>query len=192
MSLKNLLLEKKTSIINKWCNLTLQTYPEESHGFFAKKDQFGNPVGHTISQGIASLFNALLEVEDTVDAPDVSAAMDSIIRIRAIQDFSPSEAVSFVLGLKSVIREELGGRILQNGLSDDWSALEERIDGLLLLGFDMYSQCRQKIFDIRVNEVKRRSERLLQMAGLMYEIPEFDESAPDEPESHHKNLEKDQ
>ena len=99
-----------------------------------------------------------------------------------------------MLGLKSVVREELGGRILQNGLSEDWAALEERIDGLLLLGFDIYSQCRQKIFDIRVNTVKRRSERLLQMAGLTYEIPEFDEtgldesetgeSASDEPESH--------
>ena len=187
MSLKNLLLEKKSSIVNKWLNLTLETYPEESHGFFAKKDQFGNPVGHTISQGIGAIYDALLEDKDSVDAPDVFGALDSIIRIRAVQDFSPSEAVSFVLGLKSVVREELGRRILQNGLSEDWSALEERIDGLLLLGFDMYSQCRQKIFDLRVNTVKRRSERLLQMAGLTYGIPEFDE-----PESHQKDLEKDQ
>jgi len=189
MSLKNLLLEKKSFIVKKWCDLTLQTYPEESHAFFAKKDQFGNPVGHTISQGIAAIFDALLEIDDSAN---VSAALDSIIRIRAIQDFSPSEAVSFLLGLKSVIREELGGRILQNGLSEDWSVLEERIDRLLLLGFDMYSQCRQKIFDIRVNEVKRRSERLLQMAGLTYEIPEFDETQSDEPESHQRDLEKDQ
>jgi hypothetical protein len=183
MSLKQLLLKKKSSIVNKWYDLTLQTYPKESHGFFAKKDQFGNPVGHTISQGIAAIYDALLEVSESDDVPDVSGALESIIRIRAIQDFSPSEAVSFVLGLKSVIREELGIKTLQNGHSEEWAALDERIDGLVLLGFDLYSQCRQKIFDIRVSEVKRQSERLLQMAGLTYEIPEFDESESDEPES---------
>jgi hypothetical protein len=190
MSLRQILLEKKSSIVNKWCDLTLQTYPKESHGFFAKKDQFGNPVGHTISQGLAALYDVLLDVEVSGDDPpvsDVAGALDSIIRIRAIQDFTPSEAVSFVLGLKSVIREELGIKTLQNGHSEEWAALDERIDGLILLGFDLYSQCRQKIFDIRVTEVKRRSERLLQMAGLTYEVPEFDGPEFDEnrdPEDH--------
>jgi hypothetical protein len=183
MSLKQLLLEKKSSIVNKWCDLTLKTYPKQSHAFFAKKDQFGNPVGHTISQGIATIYDALLEVETPEDGSlmsGVSEALDSIIRIRAIQDFSPSEAVSFLLGVKSVIREELGIKTIQNGHSVEWAALDERIDSLLLLGFDMYSQCRQKIYDIRLNEVKRRSERLLQMAGLTYEIPEFEETESDE------------
>jgi hypothetical protein len=125
---------------------------------------------------------------DESQVSHVSDALDSIIRIRAVQDFSPSEAVSFLLGLKSVIREELGFKTLQNGHSEEWAELDERIDGLLLLGFDMYSQCRQKIYDIRINEVKRRSERLLQMAGLTYEIPEFDEQGSDEkgdPEKDH-------
>ena len=192
MSLKQLLLEKKSTIISKWCDLTLKTYPQESHGFFAKKDQFGNPVGHTLSQGIAAIYDAILEFDATTgdesQMAHISEALDSIIRIRAIQDFSPSEAVSFVLGLKSVIREELGFKTLQNGHSEEWAELDERIDGLLLLGFDMYSQCRQKIYDIRINEVKRRSERLLQMAGLTYEIPEFDEQGSDEkgdPEKDH-------
>lgn len=182
MSLKNLLVEKKASIVNKWRDLTLKTYPKESHAFFAKKDQFGNPIGHAISEGIATMFEALLEMDDPGSAAEVPGALDDIIRIRAIQDFSPSQAVGFVLGLKSVIREELGPKILRNGLSDDLSALEEKIDGLLLLGFDIYAQCRQKIFDIRVNTVKRRSERLLQMAGLTYEVPEFDESGSVESE----------
>ncbi len=173
MSLKSLLLERKTAIVKKWCDITLQTYPKESRSFFRKKDQFANPVGHTISEGIASMYDALLEADDSVD---VAGMLDSIIRIRAIQDFSPSEAVSFVFGLKSVIREELGSRILQNGLSEEWGDLDARIDGLALLGFDIFVQCRQKISDIRIDEVRRRSDKLLQMAGLTYEIPPFDES----------------
>ena len=174
MSLIDHLLKKRASIVAKWLDITLQTYPEGSQGFFSKKDEFGNPVGHAISEGIAAIYNALLEVSDSGDVSDVSGALDSIIKIRAIQDFAPSEAVSFVLGLKSVIREELGSRIVKNGLSQEWAVLDERIDSLALLGFDIYAQCRQKICDIRVNEVKRQSERLLKMAGITYEFPEYD------------------
>ncbi|NVM21277.1 MAG: RsbRD N-terminal domain-containing protein [Desulfobacterales bacterium] len=176
MNLNNLLSEKRSVILKKWCDLTLQTYPEESQSFFRKKDQFANPVGHTISEGLASIYEGLLE---GADVGRISEFLDRIIRVRAIQEFSPSEAVSFVFGLKSIIREELGSRILQNGLSEEWAALDARIDGLALLCFDIYAQCRQKIFDIRVNEVRKRSHRLLQMAGLSYEISEDNENNKD-------------
>lgn len=176
MNLKDLLQQKKSSILKKWCDLTLQTYPEESQSFFRKKDQFANPVGCTISEGIASVYEALLE---DADSGKISEFLDRIIRIRAIQEFSPSEAVSFVFGLKSIIREKLGSRILQNGLSEEWAVLDARIDGLALLCFDIYAQCRQRIFDIRVNEVQKRSHRLLKMAGLSYELTENNEDNGD-------------
>lgn len=171
MNFKSLLQEKQTSIVDKWCDLTRQTYPEQSQDFFKRKDQFGNPVGHIISEGIACLFDALLKGEESSEAYQ---ALDGIVRLRAIQEFSPSEAVSFVFGLKSVIREELGTRILKNGTSDEWAAFDARIDGLALLGFDIYSKCRQQISDIRVDAVRRRSDKLLKMAGLTYEVPEFE------------------
>ena len=164
-------MENKSAIIEKWCALTLQTYPEESQRFFTKKDQFGNPVGYNISEGLPLLFDALVENTNREKVPEV---LDSIIRIRAIQEFSPSGAVSFVLGLKSVIREELGKTVFQNGLSEDWEALEAEIDSLALLGFDLYAACRQKLYDIRVMEVKKQSDRLLQMAGLTFTIPEWE------------------
>jgi hypothetical protein len=171
MNLNDLLLEKKGSIIEAWCELTRRTYPKESQQFFSKKDQFGNPVGHTIFTGLPLLFEALVEDKDPGNVANI---LDSIIRIRAVQEFSPSEAVSFVAGLKSIIREELGARILQSGLTEQWVALDTKIDSMLLLGFDIYTRCRQSIADIRVREVQKHSERLLQMAGLIYEIPEYD------------------
>ncbi|OEU44903.1 MAG: hypothetical protein BBJ60_10780 [Desulfobacterales bacterium S7086C20] len=169
MSLKNLLTDNKSSIVKAWCDLTLKSYPEESQGFFKKKDQFGNPVGHSLCEGIESTYDALLEDADT----DVlSKALDGIIRIRAIQEFSPSQAISFLFGLKQVIRDGLGSKINKDGFSEEWAVFETKIDGLALLGFDIYSKCRQQIYDIRVESVKRRTSRLLTKAGLVYEIPE--------------------
>lgn len=172
MSLKQLLLEKKPSISQKWCDLTLKSYPEESQSFFRKKDQFGNPVGYAISEGVPALYDALVA---DASPEQISDVLDSIIRIRAIQDFSPSEAVGFIFALKGLIRQELGRKIRDGGLEQEWSALDEKIDRLALIGFDVYQKCRQQIYDMRVRDVKRRSERLLQMAGLAYKIPEHEE-----------------
>ena len=170
MSLKNLLLQKRSLIVKKWCNVVLSTYPEQSRSFLKKqKDRFANPVGGTIFEGIESIYDELLQ---GTDSDKISLFLDNIIRVRAVQEFSPSQAVGFVFGLKKVIREELKSEILKEGISEEWAAFESRIDGLALLCFDIYTACRQKMFDIRVDAVRRQTGGLLRKAGLMYELPE--------------------
>lgn len=170
MSLKNLLLQKRSPIVKKWCDVVLCTYPQQSRSFLEKqKDRFANPVGGTIFEGIESIYDELLQ---EADADKISLFLDSIVRVRAIQEFSASQAVSFIFGLKKVIREELGSEILEQGLADELAALDSRIDGLALLCFDIYTACRQKISDIRVSQVKNQVAGLLKMAGLAHEVPE--------------------
>jgi hypothetical protein len=170
MDLKSLLLKKRSPIVKKWCDAVLRTYPEQSQKFLRKqKDKFANPVGNAIIEGIESIFDELVE---EADSNKIALFLDNIIRVRAIQDFSPSQAVGFIFGLKKVIREELESEIQEEGVTEELAAFDSRIDALALLCFDIYTQCRQKIFDIRVNEVKNQSARLLKMAGLAYEIPE--------------------
>ena len=170
MKLADLLTEKRSPIVKKWSDLILQTYPEQSRKFLRKqKDQFANPVGRTIFEGIESIFDELV---GEADANKISLFLDNIVRVRAIQDFSPSRAVGFVFGLKEIIKDELESEIRQEGISEEWAAFDSRIDSLALLCFDIYTECRQKIFDIRVNEVRNQSARLLKMAGLVYEIPD--------------------
>ena len=173
MDLKSLLLQKKSPIVKKWCDVVLSTYPQESQKFLRKqKNRFANPIGNTIFKGIESLYDKLLQ---DADCDKISLSLDEIIRVRAVQDFSPSKAVGFVFGLKKIIREELANELQQNRTSEEWVTFESRIDGLALLCFDIYAHCRQQMADIRVKEVRTRSERLLQMAGLAYELPEDDE-----------------
>jgi hypothetical protein len=92
--------------------------------------------------------------------------LDEIIRIRALQDFAPSQALAFIFLLKNVIRQELADEIQQENLAAEILELESRIDGLALLGFDVYSKRREKIYEIRANEMKGRVSLLLRKAGV--------------------------
>jgi len=134
-----------------------------------QKDRFANPVGYTISQGIEGLFEELLQ---GMDSGKVSSFLDNIVRVRAVQDFPPSQAMAFIFLLKKVIKEELKSEIRENGLAEELLIFESKIDALALLSFDIYMKCREKIYEIRVKEVKNSVHMLLRKANLICEIPE--------------------
>ena len=168
MRLNDLLAEKKTSILEKWFDLIIESYPPDTAKFLKdKQNRFTNPVGATISKGISDIFDALLNGSDSVD---VNEFLDNVIRIRAVQDFSPSQALSFMFLLKKVIRGELNAALSENALAGEMSALESRIDELSLSAFDIYMKCREKLYEIRANEVKSMTFRLLQRANLICEL----------------------
>jgi hypothetical protein len=170
MRLKDLLSEKRSRLIKKWRDLLMETYPEDTRRFLKKeKDPFANPVGHVISKDVEIVYDELVEGELS---ERMVSSLDNILRIRAVQDLQPSQALAFVIQLKALIREELEGRTPLNGESGELQALDRRIDDMALLAFDVYSRCRQKIYEIRVNEIKNQYSRLLKRADILYEIPE--------------------
>ncbi|NIR14663.1 MAG: hypothetical protein GWN86_12250, partial [Desulfobacterales bacterium] len=70
----------------------------------------------TISKALENIYKELLK---GVDREGVSPFLDRIIRIRAVQDFSPSQAIAFVFLLKRVIREVLDKEVGEHHLSAD-------------------------------------------------------------------------
>jgi hypothetical protein len=172
MSLDNLLADKRSPIIKKWRDLLIGTYPIDTQRFFKKeKNRFSNPVGQTIAEDLEILYD---ELTGGNDSDKISASLDNIIRIRAVQDFRPSQAVGFVIELKKLIRNELGIRARENEIQDELEALEEKIENAALLAFDIYVKCRQKLYELRVNEAKNQVARLLERANLIIEIPEYE------------------
>jgi len=170
MSLKELLLEKKPIILKRWFHLILKTYPADASQFLKKqKNQFSNPVGHTISHGIEDLFEELLQGMNPVK---ISPVLDTIIRIRAVQDFFPSQAIAFIFLLKKVVRESLKREIKENQLSEELVMFDSMIDNLALLSFDIYMKCREKIYELKINEMKNMTFGLLKRANLISEIQE--------------------
>jgi len=148
----------------------LETYPTETQRFLRKqKDRFDNPVAYEMRQGAEGLFQELLE---GIDPAKISPFLDRIIRIKAVQDFSPSQALTFIFLLKKVIREELKSEIRENQLSEELLKFESRIDKLALIAFDIYMKCRENVYELRVSETKRMLYGLLKKANLICEVPE--------------------
>ncbi|MBW1944108.1 MAG: RsbRD N-terminal domain-containing protein [Deltaproteobacteria bacterium] len=173
MSLDKLIFEKRSTFIKKWRNLIIGSYPTDGQRFLKKeKNRFSNPVGQTIAEDVEILFDALTTGDNTEKIP---SSLDNMIRIRAVQDFKPSQAVGFVLQLKKIIHEELEKN--HQGietLHDELEVIEERIEDAALQAFDIYTQCRQKLYEIRVNETQRQVARILERVNLTNEIPESD------------------
>ena len=168
-NLKKYLEEKRSVILEKWFEAIMATYPTDSTGFLKKqKDRFLNPVGHTVSEGINGVIEALIVGEGFAESMPF---IDDIIRVRAIQDFSPAQALNFVFSLKRVVREELEKEIRQNQLYDELLKFESRIDELALYAFNIYVKCREQLSDLKTDELKRMTFTLLKKANLMSEIP---------------------
>lgn len=169
MSLEKLIADRKSAILKKWFELTIETYPEETVRFLkSKKNRFANPVGHILSKEIEPILDGLFK---GVDLKTLKPFLENIIRIRAIQDFSPSQAIVFVFLLKQVIREEMETEIRERPICRELLELESKIDELGLFSFDIFMQCREKIYDLKANELKNRTVRLLKRANLVVEDP---------------------
>jgi hypothetical protein len=152
-----LLLKYKSSIVSKWIKKILDSYSTESSSFFSnEKNQFSNPVGNIISKNGTSIFN---EIAGSRNFDNITLLLTDFMKIRAVQNFSPSEAVGFVFYLKKVIREELDHEISQQAILDELVELESVIDKTALIAFDLYMQSREKVFQIRMNEANYKLQK---------------------------------
>lgn len=164
MRLINLLQQSKTAILERWLKLILETYPPDAFSFLKKqKDRFANPVGYTLSTETDVLFEAILA---EVDPEILSTSLDNIIKIRSVQEFSPSQAVRFIFSLKKAINDELGEEIRDNTLFNELQEIEERIDKLALSAFESYVKSKEKIFQVRIKELKRSTNIILARYNL--------------------------
>lgn len=173
MELKSLLENKKSSIVKKWFELVIDTYAPDAALFFKnQRDDFLNPVGGTTRNILETLFEALLE---NVDTESIAVTLEPLIKIRAVQKFSPSQAVGFLFALKALIRKELKKELIKIN-SEELDLVDTRIDSLALIGFDVFVQCREKIYDLRTQTERSKIYTAFARAGLIKEI------AADEPD----------
>ncbi|MBI5639959.1 MAG: RsbRD N-terminal domain-containing protein [Nitrospirae bacterium] len=163
--MENLLSEKRSAILSRWYDTILETYPAETAVYLrSQENRFANPVGHSITHGIEAIFDDLMR---GLDVERVSPFLDTIIRIRAVQDMTPSQAVSFIFSLKKVIREEIALDAQGDFPWQDLLALESAIDVLAVLSFDIFVKCREKLYDLKANEMRKMTFRLLQRVNTV-------------------------
>ena len=168
MKIYDLLTEKKPLVLKQWLALILETYPAETTSFLKNQNaQTPNPVTQSIYEGIEGIFNGLV---NEADAGKIDIYLDNIIRVRAIQEFSPSVAVSFMFSLKEVIRKVLEKEICDQKMFKELLVLETRIDSLASTSFEIYMKCREKLYEIKANEVRNWTYRALHKTKLYKEV----------------------
>jgi hypothetical protein len=90
--------------------------------------------------------------------------------------FTPSQATAFILDLKIVIRNILKRDLQDPDMQSQLQALENRIDRMLLVAFDIFMRCREKIYSMKATEEQSKIYRAFARAGLVRENPD---SEPD-------------
>ena len=149
--------ERRSAIAAAWISATTGEYPDHTSRFLrTEKDPFRNPVGEAFKRGLPLIVDQLL---GAMDREQIAAALEPIVKSRAVQDFEPSRALGFIFELKRVIRDQQP----EGAAAASLALIDARVDGVALLGFDLYQGCREKICEIRVGEMKRRVSLLERM-----------------------------
>ena len=159
MTFIELLAANRKEIHDRWIARILAVYPQESVKFIGKeKDRFKNPIGSTLQDGTTAVLDALVTGSEAEDLRD---AIEGMIRMRAVQVEKASDAVTFIPALTDVVRRTLGNA----ASAQDMSRFEARMEVLLLDSFDLYMQCREKVFEIRTAALRNRTFKLLEREG---------------------------
>lgn len=146
----------REKIVNKWVEYTLSSYG--SSGFFIKeKDKFANPVGGNVREALEKMFRLL---EKGADVKEHQPYLDQLISIRSVQEFTPAQAVAPLNAVKHITREVFLGDKERAHLVSELYDFEFAVDLLVLAAFDTYMQFRERIYKVRIAEIKSGSHVL--------------------------------
>jgi hypothetical protein len=160
-----MLAARRTALVEEWFAATLASYPAHTAQFLRREaDRFRNPAGHALRESLAAVFDAVMLSDDWDRA---ERALNDLVQLRAVQDFTAAQAVGFIPSLKGIMRSVLvpqdvspgrdGAGVGDQGSGVTLSQLDARVDRLMLLASDLHEKCRARMAGIRVNEAKRRT-----------------------------------
>lgn len=164
--LMDLLRKKRSRILADWTETIFRSYPGQTARFMQEqKDRFQNPVGYAVSREVPRFLDLLIEGADHME---VAASIDRFLQIKSVQEPKSSLALAFIFTLKSVIRSHTGDELRRQGRERELETIDATIDQLALAAFDIYQGYREKILEIKANEIRNRSKLLLERMNLPY------------------------
>jgi hypothetical protein len=178
MDPESVLEKSRKEIVGHWFDAVMAAYPPDGARFFKKtSDPFANPVGSTIHRCLNELFDQVRHAE--MDGDAVQSALDGIVRIQSLQECKPSAAISFIFTIKPTISAKLERYSDDPEVRKYLGALDANIEELLKSAFDLYLQCRQKVFQLRANQARDRVSKLLIKKGYIEELPKKGDNLED-------------
>ena len=165
MTFENQIKQHRKALFKKWFQATVETYPPETAKVLGKSEnKFDNPVGVTTRESLEGVLDRLEKNE--LDELELEKILDPVIRIRAIQSFSASDAVGFIFMLKDIMEETIGEPADR--------AFLRNVDRIALAGFNRFMKCREDIYLLKATEAKRRVYSAFERSGLVAELKEED------------------
>ncbi|OGR01620.1 MAG: hypothetical protein A2284_04085 [Deltaproteobacteria bacterium RIFOXYA12_FULL_61_11] len=164
MTLIEFLEQHRSTLLERWFEALLATYPAEAVAQFAKnREVFTNPVGSTARRCLEATVEEFL---GEADGPRLEQALEELVRVRAVQEFKPSEALDFAFSLRKVIEDLVhrSGGTLRANLSE----LEPKYERLLRAALDRYVASRDLLHDIRGRELRDRHFKMLERVEEAY------------------------
>jgi hypothetical protein len=150
----DLLDARMDTIVERWGDAVLSAYPPDSAALFrAQRDPFANPLGHSVRKGTDGVLRAML---NDMDPEELRSHLDEIIRIRAVQQLTPPEALAFVFSLRSIVRDVVPEAESEPRYRGDLAKMDRMIDEVALAAFEIYAARREEVSELRINEVKRQ------------------------------------
>ena len=155
MKLIKFLKNNRDTIVERWFDMIIDTYPDQSTKYLSKKDNaFANPIGSITAVEIEQIFDFLIE---------------PIVRMRAVQDFTPSRAAEFVLFLKKILIDLLKENKLQKELSIELLKFESKIDDLMLKVFDLYVTAKTILIEMKAGQENRTWGKMVERLNKKYD-----------------------
>jgi hypothetical protein len=152
------LIRSRSTILERWVDAVLAGYPAQTAGFLrTERDQFANPVGATISEALTRIFDHLTRDP----GGDAIPALEPVVRLWSVQDFAPSQAIGFIFLLKRIVREVVGATPTAPALAGEVAALDSRVDQVALTAVDVYVASRERLSEIKVDEMRRQTALLV-------------------------------
>lgn len=153
----------KKKLIEQWISVVFSTYPLETTGFLrTQEDAFRNPVGEIAATAARQLYEAM--AGEQIVAAHVRDALERFVKLRSVQDFTPSQGLGVLYALKQLTRETLLPECIRHGKVSEYLEAESRLDTLALMAFDIYAASRETLAEQRVKEIRDQHSQVVRWA----------------------------
>ncbi len=156
MVLEEAFRNSRQKVVNRWVDYTLSSY-ESSNFFKSEKDKFSNPIGANTREALDRLFVLL---STNADLKEFIPPLEQIMKIRSVQDFTPSQAVAPLHGVKHIIRDVFEKDKETKELTTKLYDFEFSVDLMVLAAFDLYMESRERLYQVRIEEIRSGSHVL--------------------------------
>ena len=155
--------DHRKTLVEQWIEAVFGTYPLDTTGFLrTKQDAFCNPVGEITTTMAGYLYDAA--AGEHVLADRVHDALTRFVKLRAVQDFPPSQGLGVIYVLKQLMHGALFPLFAQHGKVDAYLEAESRIDTLALMAFDIYVAARETLAEQRIKEIRDQHAQVVRWA----------------------------